>query len=139
MSKVNIRVDEEKFEKGWDKAITEIALNLTQELAAAAPVDTGYLKTNMRYEIENSVINIRMPDYAMYVEFGTPPHVIEAKNAKFLHFKSEKIAKALGFPSDDVFLKKVNHSGTAPNPFIRRTLDTKLKEIINTALVRNLR
>ena len=26
MSKVNIRIDKEKFEKGWDKAITEIEI-----------------------------------------------------------------------------------------------------------------
>jgi hypothetical protein len=80
-----------------------------------------------------------MPDYAMYVEFGTPPHVIEAKNAKALHFKDGAIASSLGFSGDDVFLKRVHHPGTAPNPFLRQTLLSKFPQIVENALSRQFR
>lgn len=59
--------------------------------------------------------------YASFVEFGTAPHVIEAKNKKALHWGGD------GGP----FAKRVNHPGTKPNDFIGRIIDAS-KEEINT-------
>jgi len=55
---------------------------------------------------------------------NTAPHIIEAKNAKALHWKSG---------GKDFFAKKVNHPGTAPNPFIRRTFFSKFNGFVNQA------
>jgi hypothetical protein len=51
--------------------------------------------------------------YAKFVIDGTPPHVIEARAAKVLHWTG---------PNGDVFRRRVNHPGTQPNPFPRKAL-----------------
>jgi hypothetical protein len=134
-----IETDKAAFEKSWQLALTEMGIELSQAFAEAAPVDTGYLKGNITYQVDDDSIIYKMPDYAMYVEFGTPPHVIEAKNAKALHFKDGAIASSLGFSGDDVFLKRVHHPGTAPNPFLRQTLLSKFPQIVENALSRQFR
>lgn len=48
--------------------------------------------------------------YAKFVEFGTAPHVIRAKNGKML---------ALG-------VSKVNHPGAKKKPFLRPAMDTQM-------------
>ena len=97
----------------WKKFKIGLATDLVNELAKAAPVDTGNLKNSIDYRIKGSTIEIFMNEYALYVEFGTPPHIIRAKNAKALHFK---------VGGKDVFAKSVNHPGTRPQPFIRPVL-----------------
>ncbi len=49
---------------------------------------------------------------AAFVEFGTPAHIITPKTAKVLRWVDETTGKVR-------FAKKVNHPGTAPNPFMR--------------------
>lgn len=49
--------------------------------------------------------------YAIFHHEGTRPHVIEAKNAKFLRFRSRQ-------SGEFVFRKRVNHPGTQPNRFL---------------------
>lgn len=56
--------------------------------------------------------------YAPFVEFGTGPHVIYPKNKK-----------ALFWPGAAHPVKKVNHPGTRPNPFMERILDAAKDEI----------
>jgi len=120
-----IEIDKADLDRKMNLAINEIAILLTQELAQACPVDTGYLKNSISYKIENDTIVIYMADYADYVEFGTPPHLIKAKNKKALHWKDG---------NKDVFAKQVNHPGTAPNPFIRNTMMNKFPQIVEAAL-----
>ena len=50
--------------------------------------------------------------YASFVEFGTKPHVIKARRAKFLRFYWHRIGENVAF-------KQVNHPGTKPRPFMR--------------------
>lgn len=97
-----------------------LAINLVNELSRVAPVDTGNLRLKIDWRIKNNNIEIFMPDYAIYLEFGTAPHIIRPKNAKALHWKSG---------GNDVFAKVVHHPGTQPQPFIRNTFRTKFKEI----------
>lgn len=52
---------------------------------------------------------------------NTKPHIIRPVNAKSLHWKSG---------GEDVFASVVYHPGTTPNPFIRRTINTKLRDIV---------
>lgn len=121
----DIAIDKGDFERKFNLAVNEIAIELTQALAEEAPVDTGFLKNSISYKIEDDKIIISMADYADYVEFGTPPHVITPKSKKALHWKEN---------GEDVFAKKVNHPGTAPNPFIRKTMMTKFPQIVEAAL-----
>jgi hypothetical protein len=47
--------------------------------------------------------------YAAPVEFGSRPHIIRAKNVKYLHFKIK---------GKSIFTKVVHHPGTRPQPFL---------------------
>jgi len=98
-----------------------IGLLMVNELVRNAPVDKGLLRQSIRYEVKGDNIEFNMIDYALFVEYGTVPHVIKAKNAKALHWKSG---------GKDVFAKWVNHPGTKAQPFIRNSFYHKLKGII---------
>lgn len=63
-----------------------------------------------------------------FVNDGTPPHVIEAKNAKALRFEMN---------GELVFAKRVNHPGTQPQPFMdraERVADRALNREIQVAV-----
>ena len=62
---------------------------------------------------ESAMIYATAP-YAAFVEDGTKPHVIEARNAKALRFR--------GKDGQFIFRKRVNHPGTAPRKFMERAL-----------------
>lgn len=112
-----------------------IALNIQErlkdKLTPAWGVDTGKLKASIRATInEQGDIIITMDDVGKYIEFGTPPHIITAKNGKSLHWKSG---------GKDVFAKTVNHPGTRPFPFIRSTFRNELLKIITDAYNKSFR
>lgn len=115
----------DQIQQALERAMPLIALELSNELRLEAPVDTGRLRNSIKVFIEGQTLKIFMVDYAMFVEFGTLPHTI-SPNAK----------KALAF--DGVVVKKVNHPGTRPNNFIRRTLRRKLPGIISKNIERVL-
>lgn len=118
-----------EFAQALNLSLEGIGNDFINELVKAAPVDTGFLRNSISYEVVNNVLNIRMPEYAFFVEFGTMPHLIQAVNKKSLHWKSG---------GKDHFAKVVHHPGTDPNPFIRLTINTKLRDIIYTNLQRQL-
>lgn len=103
------------------------------ELQKRAPVDTANLRNNIIARKTGNGWEISMPYYAEFVEFGTPPHVITAKSAKALHWKSDKVNSKGNKHKTDAFAKSVNHPGTRPQPFIRYTL-RNMGEIIRRNL-----
>ena len=115
--------------KAWDNARGEIAIDFRNALVRACPVNSGHLKNSIAVDVNNDYIDVTMADYGLHVEFGTKPHVIEPKDAKALSWET---------PRGRVFTKKVHHPGTKANPFIRRTIHTRLKDIILTNLRRHL-
>lgn len=102
-----------------------IGNNLMNELVRVAPVDTGNLKANITARADGTNIVIYMPDYAKYVEYGTPPHIIRPVNAKSLHWKKD---------GKHFFAQEVQHPGTMPQPFIRTTVRDKMQSIVNSAI-----
>jgi len=84
---------------------------LKAEMEARVPVRTGRLRQSIQVRLSGQEITVG-PDtpYAGYVEFGTKPHVIEAKNGKSLAF-------TMG--GRTVLVKKVNHPGTRAQPYVR--------------------
>jgi hypothetical protein len=96
--------------------------DLVNELVLVAPVDTSFLRNSISYEIVGDKVRIMMPEYALFLEYGTAPHIIKPVNAKALHWKGG---------GGDVFAKEVHHPGTSAQPFIRNTCYHKLKEIID--------
>jgi len=99
------------------------------------PVRTGYLVQNWAFQIGTLMARwYPQASYAPFVEFGTAPHVIVAKNAKVL-------ANAA---TGQIFGTRVNHPGTKANPFMERiiaaaqadidALFVQALEIINTQI-----
>ena len=116
-----------EIEERLSRAIPRIARRMQNELVLASPVNTGRLRNSIKVESTNKGIVITIVDYAMFVEFGTPPHLIKPKNKKSLKFKGD---------AGDVFAKEVKHPGTRPNPFIRNTINNKMQQIIMEELTR---
>ncbi len=119
------------IEDALQKALPDIARRMQNELVLTAPVDTGRLKNSIKVKVTGNGIVIWMVDYGLYVEFGTPPHLIKPKNKKALKFKKGKKGKA-------IFAKEVKHPGTRPNPFIRNAIQNKLQNIIIEEINNNL-
>ena len=84
-----------------------------------APVDTGRLRASIRVESRRtftlrSVYTIGSDvEYAAFVNDGTRPHVIRARNAQVLRFR---------VGGRVVYAKAVNHPGTRAKPFLDRAL-----------------
>lgn len=135
------------FQELLDKALFDIARRVQNELMLTCPVDTGRLKNSIKVVTYGRGLLIWMVDYGKFVEFGTPPHVIEPKNKKSLKFEwTEMNGKMVGrtgrlrkgiskAKTTDAFFKKVKHPGTRPNPFVRNMITTKLKKIIIEELI----
>jgi HK97 gp10 family phage protein len=82
-------------------------------MSAKAPVKSGRLLGSIREEIRGleAIVGPTVP-YALYVEYGTSPHIITAVFARVLRF--EAAGKV-------VFTPIVHHPGTRPQPFIQET------------------
>ena len=125
---MEIKTTTKKMSSGFDNFINGIANDLRNELVTTCPVDTGNLKNSIIVDKNDRGYNILMPDYGLMVEYGTPPHIIRPKNKKALHWGGK------GGP----VVKLVHHPGTRPQPFIRTTINTKLREVIKNNVLRHL-
>jgi len=111
----------DEIQKALERAMPSIARRLQNELMIVVPVLTGRLKNSIKVTATDEGLTIGMVEYGKWIEFGVPPHIITPKSKKALKFKINKKI---------VFAKKVRHPGSRPNPFIRNTIMTKLKNII---------
>jgi hypothetical protein len=59
-------------------------------------------------------------DYTLYMDQGTKPHTIAAKNAPYLVFFWPKVGRVVHF-------KSVQHPGTKPYKFLERGLELALR------------
>jgi len=96
------------------------ALIIETEAKKNAPYRTGNLRrsiTSGEVKQFGNDLGIEIGtdvEYAYLIEFGTPPHVIQVRDAR-----------VLTDGKGNFFGKKVMHPGTAPNPFLRKSLDEK--------------
>lgn len=114
------------IKQALEQAMPRIANRIESELVIACPVDKGFLKWSIKVRAEGNIITITMLDYGMFVEFGTPPHIIKPKDKKALHWGGK----------DGPIVKQVKHPGTRPNPFIRNTIQNKIGKIIQEEILR---
>jgi hypothetical protein len=105
--------------------ILQRALSASQAILAkyttkdTVPWRTGFLVQTFRAEVTTGMLRwFPTANYAPYVEFGTKPHVIEPREKK-----------ALYWPGADHPVKRVNHPGTAPNPFMERIVQAATPDI----------
>ena len=101
-----------------------LANDLRNELVQAAPVDTGLLKNTIKVDIKDDEIIITMPEYSIYLEYGTG--IFGPKRRPI----TPKEAKALKFSigGKTVFAKSVK--GMTPQPFIRPTFHQHFINIV---------
>lgn len=103
-----------------------------KEAKRAAPVNKqagagGRLRSSINSSYSNDGLGSETEvgvNYAECVEMGTKPHIIRAKNAPFLHFKTK-----MGW----VRKKEVKHPGTKAQPFFFNTFDR-----VNKAFLKEL-
>jgi len=120
------RITINEFKRRWKLAMEGIGLDFMNVLVETCPVDTGNLRNQIDVKVEpdgSSIIS--MPEYGLYVEFGTPPHIIRPRNKKALYWKGA-----------DHPVKSVKHPGTRPQPWIRNAIQTRLQSIITKNLKR---
>jgi hypothetical protein len=101
--------------KSLDDLLMFVGNSMAADMQAIVPVDTGNLKMSIkvvvmsrgRLEIGPDTL---MAPYAWDVEYGTKPHVIEAKPGKVLRFQAG---------GKVIYTRKVNHPGTRAQPYVR--------------------
>lgn len=106
-----------------------VANDLRNALVRNAPVDNGRLKNSIKVRLEDNKIKVYIVDYAIFVEYGTQPHIIRPKNAKALKFKKD---------NKTVFAKEVHHPGTKANPFMRNTFYHEFTKIVEKNAIKHL-
>jgi len=83
----------------------------------------GNLKTSIGFKVyeTKSMVQIGTPvEYGIFVEKGTVPHLILPKNARVLSWMG---------PAGRVFTMKVNHPGTAAQPFLTPAVEENTAKI----------
>ena len=116
-----VRMTREQFKQRWERFKIGVAIDMVQALQRRCPVDTGKTRSSIKYDITSKGIVISMDETAIWIEFGTAPHIIRPKDKKALKFK---------VGGKDVFAKEVHHPGTRPQPFIRTTFRNDLSTIV---------
>lgn len=106
---------EEDIEELDEEKIMEEAEATLDLIKREYPTFKDEIKMDITRDADGKIIKVQFScdnPIMGYLEYGTgiygPYHKpIVPKNAKALHFKDISIALALGFPTEDVFLKKV--------------------------------
>lgn len=114
-----------------NRTMRRIGKLMTPVLKGVTPVVTGKLKNSTRFQIlgapDTQVLQIRQGArtstgafYGEFVRKGTAPHVIVPRRAKALRF-------VIG--GNVVFARRVNHPGSAANPYHVRALGSARSRI----------
>lgn len=89
----------------------------------AAPVDTGNLKNSIGVDFDADGLGFEAgptASYAGVIEYGSAPHVI-----------TPRTAKALYWPGAEHPVKRVNHPGTAPQPYMGPAFDRAVERFVD--------
>lgn len=110
-----------EWDKDWQLHLDEALKDFMQDLAddvlhdmqETVPVKTGHLLEDLDNELDGSTARIgaKTVDYAIYVEDGTPRHII-TPNTK----------QALWWEGAHHPVKRVNHPGAPATHFMRNAL-----------------
>ena len=101
--------------------VAKTAFDTVAGAQGRVPVDTGNLKNSIGQDIDDDGLGFEAGPTANYgaaVEYGAAPHVIKARNAK-----------ALFWPDAEHPVKKVNHPGNAPQPYMRPAFEQAIKPL----------
>lgn len=131
-------VNDKQFEVYANKLINreEIAkiivktMKNTFNATIGRPTKTG---NKFYYEVDGDNIKImNKTPVPIFIDKGTKPHEIRAKNKKALSFRAGRqmnIGNKIYQPGDDVALKSVKHPGFVATPFIEVALKLSQNQI----------
>lgn len=97
---------------------------------------TNNLKNNIKYKISDNKLELIMPDYAVFVEYGRKPGKQPPLNAIYKWCESKGIPTGAAYP----IARKIGKEGMEPKPFLHSIDDEKgdlLKDIAKL-LVNNI-
>lgn len=117
--KINVPNMANLVELATERATDVAIARVKEEAVQNAPAQTGELRRGIVDDYDKKQV-IATAKHSAPVEFGTAPHVITPKNGKALRFVKN---------GKEIFVKKVNHPGTKPQPFMRLAARTVQKEI----------
>lgn len=117
------------------QVLVQASNQILAEMEALVPVKTGRLRGSLGIRVEpHKVIigpNENIAPYAGYVEFGTQPHTIRPKSpGGVLVFKMN---------GRTVFAKRVNHPGTAAQPYVRPAFEAWVDSLGTMAAEANVK
>jgi hypothetical protein len=106
---------EQRLEEAAHDFLVDIAREIYVDMCKYVPVDTGALLNDLDYEVNglHARIGAKTLPYALFVEEGTKPHVINAK------------AGGLYWEGASHPVNSVNHPGSTATWFMRRALYQK--------------
>lgn len=108
-----------------DTAVKRSLALVTANTIREAPVNKQSGGGNLRQSIVSAMSGLARgsltvnSEYGLFVHEGTRPHVIEARNKKAL----------ANIRTGEFFGKRVQHTGTAPNPFLQRAVTNSEDEV----------
>ncbi len=114
---------------GWEGPVghwtTRLARETVFRIKGLANRRSGAMSAGMHYRKGRWSRGIQFEagsdvDYTLYVDQGTAPHVIKAKNAPYLVFFWPKVGRIVHF-------KSVNHPGNRAYRFLERGLTRALR------------
>lgn len=99
--------------RSLDDLMLHVANSMVADMQAIVPVDTGNLRSALKVVVVSQGRisvgpDLNLAPYAWDVEYGTKPHVIEAKPGKVLRFQAG---------GRTVYTRRVNHPGTRAQPY----------------------
>lgn len=107
---------------------------ILDQLKDATPKVTGTMAAKERYSrvISGESVSMKFAGYASYTAYpvyGTKPHEIWPKAARYLHFMGAGGAHVFVGPRGSQ--AHVNHPGNRANPFPKRVLDANRTEMLS--------
>jgi hypothetical protein len=101
------------FIDGTLTELTEYVFEKSQDNCPIGPTGKLHQSGVVNHQPMVHTIIYRAP-YAAAQEYGSPPHIIRARNVKYLHW--------IGKGGKDVFRKEVMHPGNPPRAFVRNAI-----------------
>jgi len=122
MVKLHMKI---KVNNSVEKKLDQIGKVVTDRMKLLLEGNVGHstpLSDSIKYRVEkNKVIIYTDNKILTYLEEGTKPHKIRAKNGKSLAFRAQNSGKRKDGSKfsfgDKMLVKEVNHPGTDPKPF----------------------
>ena len=106
------KIDPGKINEAKAQGLDYAAQEVTRVLQMNSPVDHGLLKQWFIDSLSDDEAVIKTPaEYAVYVNYGTSPHMIYPSNKKMLYWEGAE------HPVPYVF-----HPGTAPTLFVENSI-----------------